>query len=390
MQIEPSDRIKQLPPYLFIEIDRKKREAIAAGRDVINLGVGDPDMPTPGFIIDRMADAIREPANHRYPFDEGVPEFRQAAAEWFAKRFEGQTTFDPDTEVLTTIGSKDGIAHLPLAVVNPGQVVLAPEPGYPVYRSSAMFAGADVHLMPLLAENDFLPDFDAIPKEVAQKARLLFLNYPNNPTSAVADGEFFEKAIRFAKAHDILIAQDAAYSEVYFDTRPMSIFDVDGAKDCAVEFYSLSKTFNMTGWRLGFAVGNAAIIQALAKIKGNVDSGQFNAIQWAGIEALRHSDHVEVKALLDIYRERRDMMTKALHEASIEVKPPAATFYMWCRCPGKMDSMTFAGMLLDKIDTVVIPGVGFGPSGEGYFRISLTVGTDRLQEAVDRFSKLSL
>ncbi len=386
MKIEFADRLKQLPPYLFVEIDKKKRELIEAGHDVINLGIGDPDLPTPKFIIDKMSEAIYEPANHQYPLQWGVPQFRQQAADWFKIRFGAE--FDPQREILTTIGSKEAIGHMPLAVVNPGDIVLVPEPGYPVYQSASFFAGADVYHMPLLEENDYLPDLDVIPNDVRKKAKLMFINYPNNPTAAVADESFFERVVKFGLENEIIIAHDAAYTEIYFDRKPLSIFCVEQARDVAIEFHSLSKTFNMTGWRIGFAVGNADAIAALAKIKENVDSGQFNAIQWAGAEALAHADYVEVKSLLDIYRERRDVLVEGLQSIGLDVKKPQATFYVWGKCPVGYDSMSFCSKVLEEAHVVLIPGIGFGKSGSGYFRIAITVSVERLKEALERIGKL--
>jgi len=384
MPVQKADRLKALPPYLFVEIDRKKRQALAEGKDVINLGIGDPDQPTPSFIIEAMQRAVPDPANHRYPLDEGIPEFRAAAAEWLQHRFE--VDLDPDKEILTLIGSKEGLAHLPLAVINPGDVVLVPQPAYPVYQAASIFAGATVHHMPLREETGWLVDLDAIPPEVLSKTKLMYLNYPNNPTAAVAPLSFFERAVALAKQHDFLIAQDAAYSELYFDDRPASILQVPGAKDVAVEFHSLSKTFNMTGWRLGFAAGNGEAIANLAQVKSNVDSGQFNAIQWAGLEALHKADHPAVKAMLDLYRERRDALVEGLQAAGIKVRKPAATFYVWAACPDGYDSLQWATTVLEQAAVVVIPGVGFGRAGEGYFRCALTVDTDRIREACQRIA----
>lgn len=378
--------LDELPPYLFVEIDRRKREAIAAGKEVIDFGVGDPDKPTPTFIIDRMAEAVRDPANHTYPFGVGVPQFRQAAAEFFGRRF--GVPVDPQTELVVLIGSKEGLGHLPLAVVNPGDTVIIPQPAYPVYQAATIFAGGKPYHLNLSEDRHWLPDFDSIPAEVCRAAKLMFLNYPNNPTGAFAWLPFFEDAVAFARQHDILIAQDAAYSEVYFAEAPPSILQVKGAAEVAVEFHSLSKTFNMTGWRLGYAVGNASALAALARVKSNVDSGQFNAIQWAGREALCHPDHVEVRAMLDVYRERRDLVVEGLREAGLQVAKPAATFYVWARCPDGYTSMEFATKLLEEAAVVVVPGVGFGQAGEGYFRMALTVSTTRTREALARLAQV--
>ncbi|MBN1343238.1 MAG: LL-diaminopimelate aminotransferase [Phycisphaerae bacterium] len=386
MSFQPSKRLQALPPYLFIEIDRRKREAIAAGKDVINLGVGDPDQPTPEFIRKRMVAALDDPRNHRYPFDEGVPEFRQQAASFMKQRF--GVDVDWQSELITLIGSKEGLGHLPVAVVNPGDIVLVPQPGYPVYQAASILTGGVPYHMPLTEGNGWMPDLGAIPGDVAKKASLMFLNYPNNPTSACATPEFFAEAVAFAKANDIVIAQDEAYSELYFDQRPISILEVPGAKDVAIEFHSLSKTFNMTGWRLGWAVGNRDIVSALAKVKGNMDSGQFNAIQQAGQEALAHVDHVEVKGSLDVYRERRDVLVDGLGEIGFDVKNPEATFYVWAKCPKGLSSMDVAGRVLDEASVVLIPGIGFGEPGEGYVRAALTVGVERLAEAVRRMASI--
>ena len=386
MPIVQSKRLQSLPPYLFIEIDRKKRQALAEGRDVINLGVGDPDQPTPSFIVEAMRQATAEPANHRYPFDEGVPEFRQEAAKFLKSRF--GLDIDPQRELITTIGSKDGISHLPLAVVDPGDVVLVPQPGYPVYQSAALFAGAEPYIMPLREENNYWPDLKAIPEKVAKRARLMYLNYPNNPTAAVADRNCYEEAMAFAQRFNILVASDAAYCETYCSERPMSMLEVSGAKDVVIEFHSLSKTFNMTGWRLGFAAGNKEAVAALARLKGNMDSGQFNAIQWAGVEALANWDEPEIQAIRDTYRQRRDALVDGLNELGWQVKRPDATFYVWIRCPEGIGSMALVEKLLDEADVLTIPGIGFGSAGEGYVRAALTVGVERIREAVDRIGKV--
>ncbi len=383
-----AERLNALPPYLFVEIDRRKNEAVAAGRDVINLGVGDPDLPTPPFIVERMQAEVARSANHTYPPGIGIPELRTAIADWFAQRF--GVALDPAREVLVLIGSKEGLGHLPLAVVNPGQTVLVPQPGYPVYTSASIFAGAKVVPMTLSRAARWLPDFDAIPRDVRQAARLMFLCYPNNPTAATADLAFYERAVAFAREYGILIAQDAAYSETYFDARPPSIMQVPGAKEIAVEFHSLSKTFSMTGWRIAFAVGNADILAALAAVKSNVDSGQFAAIQLAAVEAMRGIDRIEVRAQLDIYRERRDVFCAGLRALGYDIDTPPATFYAWLPCPRGCDSMTFATKVLEEASVVLIPGVGFGAAGEGYVRAALTRDVSRIREAVERIGRLKL
>ena len=398
-----SQRLQALPPYLFIEIDKKKRALMAAGKDVINLGVGDPDLPTHKFIIDEMAQAIYDPKNHRYPFDEGVPAFRKAAADFMGKRFNLATPLDADKNVITTIGSKDGIAHLPLAVVNAGDVVLVPQPGYPVYSSGTTFVGGVPYLMPLMEKNDFLPDFDAIPEEIKRKTKLVWLNYPNNPTAATAPIDFYEKAVALARKYGWVIANDLAYGEVYFEQAPRSILEVPGALDVAIEFHSLSKSFNMTGWRIGWAAGNPAVIAALGQVKGNVDSGQFNAIQVAGVAALTHYDHPDVKKQMAIYRERRDALHSGLTNLGWKFRKPTAGFFCWANTPEKKGSgvrgqgseevwpsMELCAKLIEEAHVVTVPGGGFGPAGEGYLRMALTVDVSRIKEAVERIGKLKL
>ena len=386
MHWEKSNRLKALPPYLFVEIDRAKRQAIAEGRDVINLGVGDPDRPTFSFIIEAMRQAIGEPSNHRYPFDEGVPEFRQAVANFMKNRY--GVELDPNSEIITSIGAKEALAHLPLAITNPDDVVLVPQPAYPVYNAAAIFAGAEPVRIPLKAENGWLIDLDAISDELAEKAKLIYVNYPNNPTAAVADLEWYAKLVSWARERRIIIAADAAYNEVFFEQAPPSILQVPGAKEVAVEFHSLSKTFNMTGWRLGWVAGNAEVISALAAVKGNVDSGQFNAIQWAGVAALEGYQREEVRRQRAIYQARRDVLCDGLRRLGYEVVPPSATFYVWAKCPEGVDSMSFAKRCLTEQAVVLIPGVGFGSAGEGYFRAALTVEVERIEQAIDRLAKI--
>ena len=385
MPFQKSARLQSLPPYLFIEIDKKKRAKIASGADVINLGVGDPDHPTPAFIIDKMAQAIYDPRNHRYPFDEGVPAFRDSAAAFMQKRFNLALSTD---QIITTIGSKDGIAHLPLAVVNPDDIVLVPAPGYPVYNSSAIFAGGRPFKIELTEANGWLPDLDAIPADVARQAKLMWVNYPNNPTAAVAPRKFYEQLVAFAEKYDILLASDLAYSETYFDEPPVSILQIPGAMDRAIEFHSLSKTFNMTGWRIGFAAGNTAIVAALAQVKANSDSGQFNAIQWAGKEALDHFDHPDVKAMTQTYRQRRDVFCDGLSAAGIPTPRPHASFFVWGKCPPGYTSMNFVARVLDEAAVVLVPGGGFSPHCDTYFRAAITVEVDRMKQAVDRIAKI--
>ncbi len=382
-----ADRLDQLPPYLFVEIDRKKREAIAAGRDVIDFGVGDPDLPTHPFIVDAMAEAIRKPANHRYAPGAGSPEYRGAIAAFFGQRF--GVMLDPKSEVLALLGSKEGLCHLPTGVLNPGQTALIPDPCYPVYIAGTLFAGGKCHMMALREESGWLPDLDAIPTSALDNARLLFLNYPNNPTAACAPLAFFEKAVTFARKHGLLIVQDAAYSEMGFDTPPPSILQVPGAKDVAIELHSLSKTFNMTGWRAAFAVGNAKAIAALAKVKNNADSGIFGAVQEAAIAALAGIDRPEIEEQKQVYRRRRDILVSGLREAGWSVASPQATFYVWVRCPQGLDSMTVAARVLADANVVVIPGLGFGQCGEGYIRFALTVPEAGTRDAAMRIGKMS-
>jgi len=386
MKIEYADRIHQIPPYLFAEIDKKKAEMKKKGMDLIDLGVGDPDLPTPKPIIDQLKKASEDPKNHRYPSYEGMIEFRRAVAQWFEKRF--HLTFDPETEILTLIGSKEGIAHIPLAFVNPGDYVLVPSPGYPVYRIATLFAGGTPYFLPLLKENGFLPKLSNIPKEVAEKTKLLFLNYPNNPTSAIAEKAFFEEVVAFARRYQVIVCHDAAYSELAFDGyRPLSFFEVEGAKELGIEFHSLSKTFNMTGWRIGFAVGNAQIIAGLGRVKTNIDSGLFQAIQEAGVLALTHFD-TPIPETTQIYQRRRDLMVGGLREIGLEVETPKATFYLWVPIPKGYSSAQFASLLLEKAGIVVTPGNGFGEAGEGYIRMALTVDESRLREAIERLKKI--
>jgi len=382
-------RLALLPTYLFVEIDRRKRDSIAAGRDVIDFGVGDPDQPTHGFIVDRMAEAIRDPGNHRYALGVGSPDFRSAVSRFFNNRF--GVSLDPASEIIALLGSKEAIGHLPTAVVNPGETVLVPEPGYPVYTSGAVFAGAECHYMPLREKANWLPVLEDIPVEVRRKAKLLYLNYPNNPTGACASRPFFERAVSFAREYGTLIAHDAAYSEMYFDdgSPPPSILQIDGAKEVAVELHSLSKTFNMTGWRIGFAVGNKEALAALAKVKNNIDSGVFGAVQQAGIAALDGINRTEILDQIQSYRRRRDILVAGLREAGWTVSSPEATFYVWARCPSGFHSMEVVKRLLDEADVVAIPGVGFGPSGEGYVRFALTVNEDRTRAAAERIAHVA-
>ncbi len=381
-----SARLQKLPPYLFVELDRMKAEAVARGVDVIDLGVGDPDLPTPKHIVDAAAQALQNPENHHYPSSIGMRAFREAAANWFKNRF--GVSLDPDQEIVTLIGSKEGIAHFPLAFVNPEDIVLVPSPAYPVYHIGTLFAGGKTYYFPLLEENDFLPDLDTIPKEVLKQAKIIWLNYPNNPTSAVADLNFFQKVVDFARSNGLIVAHDAAYTELYFDGFcPPSILQVDGAKEVAIEFHSLSKTYCMTGWRIGFAVGNSKLVAGLTKVKNNVDSGAFQVVQEAGIAALS-GDQSCVAEFRQIFGERRDVVVEGLKKLGFELRPPKATFYVWAKVPEGFSSSEFAAKLLSEAGIVVTPGVGFGEPGEGYFRVALTVDKKRLKEAIERISSL--
>jgi LL-diaminopimelate aminotransferase len=388
MTFEKAARLQALPPYLFKEIDRLKAEVIAKGMDVINLGVGDPDQPTPDFIIKELQKAAMNQEHHQYPAYSGMGKFRHSAAAWCKRRF--GIDLDPSTQVVTLIGSKEGIAHFPLAFINPGDIALIPTPAYPVYHSGTLFAGGKSHFMPLLAKNGYLPDLDAIPVDVAQKAKIMFLNYPNNPTGATADAAFFEKVVAFAKTYNIIVAHDAAYSEMGFDGyRPTSFLEVKGAMDIGIEFHSLSKTFNMTGWRLGFAIGNAEILDGLGQVKANTDSGAFNAIQEAGIAALE-SDQSSITEMQKLYTGRRDILVQGLRDIGLNVEPPKASFYVWCQTPDGMSSSDFTALLLEKAGIVTTPGSGFGEPGEGYVRFALTVSKERMAQAVERMKKLGI
>ncbi len=386
MAFTPAQRLQALPPYLFVEIDRKKRLLMESGKDVINFGVGDPDCPTHAFIIDRLKTAVDHAPHHRYPRDRGLPEFRQEIAAFFQRRY--RVALDPEREIYVLIGSKEGIGHLPLAVVNPGKAVLLPEPGYPVYRASTLFAGGLPHVLPLREERGWLPDLDSVPADVLRNAALLILNYPNNPTGAMAPRAFLEQAVAFARRHNLVLAQDAAYNEMCFAEPALSILEIPGARDVAIEFHSLSKTFNMTGWRLGFAVGNPDVLDALGKIKANMDSGQFGAIQEAGIAAFAGIDRPELHAARRMYAERMAVMAAGLRELGFGVTEPKATFYIWARVPRGYATMDVVNKLLDEAAVVCVPGTGFGDAGEGYVRFAMTVEVARIRMALGRMREL--
>lgn len=385
MKVKYSERLENLPPYLFAEIDKAKRYARGEGRDLIDLGVGDPDLPAPDYVIEKLSEAAKDPQNHRYALDQGIVKLRRAIAGWYKRRF--NVDLNPESEILPLIGSKEGIAHMPLAFVNPGDYVLAPDPCYPPYRGSAILSGGQVFSMPLLVENSFLPDFKEIPLKIRKKAKLMFLNYPNNPTAAIANKEFYLKVIDFAFKHNTIIAHDAAYSELSYDGyRPMSFLELDGAKDSGVEFHSLSKSYNMAGWRIGWVCGNADIVRGIARVKSNIDSGIFSAIQIAASEALNGPEE-HIQRMRALYQERRDELYAGLKSIGWKASIPLATFYGWVPVPGGSDSRSFAELLLKRCDIVAAPGIGFGTYGEGYIRFALTVSKERIQEAIERIKK---
>jgi len=385
---EQARRLQALPAYLFAEIDRLKQEAIAKGADLINLGIGDPDLPTPTHIVRRLAEAAAAPENHRYPSYEGLLSFRQAVAAWYRSRF--GVELEAEREVLSLIGSKEGIGHIPLAFVDPGDMVLIPDPGYPVYQAGTVLAGGIPVLMPVVRERAYLPDFDEIPRDTLAAAKMMFINYPNNPTASVAPLDFFQRAVDLAREYGIILCHDAAYSEICFDGYlSPSLLQVQGAKEVAVEFHSLSKTYNMTGWRIGFAVGNTEVLAGLGRVKTNLDSGVFQAVQYAGIAALTGpQDPVEEARLT--YQRRRDVLVRGLRALGWEVDVPRASFYVWIPVPKGYTSARFAAILLQQAGIVVTPGNGFGQFGEGFFRVALTVPEARIEEAVYRIGRLCL
>ena len=381
-------RIEKLPPYLFAEISRKIAEKRSQGVDVISFAIGDPDLPTPEHLIESLREASLDPASHRYPETQGLPELREAVARWYERRF--GVSLDPQREVLPLIGSKEGIGHIALCFIDPGDVALVPDPGYPVYAVGTMFAGGEAYYLPLREENGFLPELEAVPSEVLSKAKALWLNYPNNPTGAVADLAFFERAAAFAREHGLAVLHDGPYSEVAFDGyRPPSFLEAEGAREVGIEFHSLFKSYNMTGWRIGMAVGNAEIIDALMRVKSNLDSGIPQAIQRMAIAALDGpQDAIEEHNL--VYQRRRDRLVSALRGMGLRVSPPKASLYVWARVPDGATSVQYATRLLDEAGVVVTPGIGYGPSGEGYVRLSLTIPDERLEEGVRRLEALRL
>jgi LL-diaminopimelate aminotransferase len=380
-----ASRIEKVPPYLFVGISRKIAEKRAQGIDVISFGIGDPDIPTPENVVEKLRETALDSPNHRYPETDGLPEFRQAVADWYQRRF--GISVHPDKETLPLIGAKEGIGHAALCFIEPGDIALVPDPGYPVYSVGTWFAGGECHWMPLLEENGWMPDLDAIPDDVADKATVMWLNYPNNPTGAIADADYFAKVVEFAKAHDIAVMHDASYSEVAFDGyRPISFLETPGAIDVGVEFHSLSKSYNMTGWRLGMAVGNEDIISALMVIKSNLDSGVPNAIQYMGMEAMELSQDA-IDERNGIYERRRDRVVQTLMDIGLDAIPPKASLYVWTRIPEGFTSAEFTALLLDEANIVVTPGNGYGQYGEGYIRLSLTINDEDMEKGLARLSE---
>jgi LL-diaminopimelate aminotransferase len=377
-----ANRLDKLPPYLFLEISRKIAEKRAQGADVVSFGIGDPDIPTPQHILDALTKTAQDAPNHRYPESDGLPEMRKSIGDWYKRRFD--VTLG-DKEIVPLIGAKEGIAHMALCLIDPGDIALIPDPAYPVYAVGTMFAGGESHLMPLSEERGWLPDLSAIPAAVADKAKVMWINYPNNPTGGLATLEFFEEVIAFAKKHDIAVCHDAAYSEVTFDgyVAP-SFMQVPGAIDVGIEFHSLSKTYNMTGWRVGSAVGNQQLIDGLVRVKSNIDSGISNAVQYMGIEALENTPEKWIEANNDIYRRRRDRVVEVLNAIGLDAPTPKSGLYVWARCPEGWTSAAVATELLDKHAVVVTPGRGYGAAGEGYIRLSLTTPDDRVEEGLRR------
>jgi LL-diaminopimelate aminotransferase len=379
-----SRRMENLKPYLFVEINRKIAEKKAKGEEVISFAVGDPDMPTPENIISSLCQASQDPINHRYPETVGLPELRQAIADWYQRRF--GISLNTDKEVLPLIGAKEGIAHIALCFIDAGDIALVPDPAYPVYAISTTLAGGETHCMPLTEGRNYLPDLDAIPGEVLKKAKVIWLNYPNNPTGAIANIDFFNRVVQFAKKNDIAVCHDATYTEVAFDGyQPVSFLQADGAKEVGVEFHSLSKSYNMTGWRIGMAVGNAEMIAALGNIKSNLDSGVPQAIQYAAIEALSGPQDC-ITEHNAVYQRRRDLIIEVLDDIGLKAKPAKAGLYIWAKVPKGYTSVEFASDLLEQVGVVVIPGVGYGSNGEGYVRLSLTIPDAGLVKGLTKLS----
>jgi len=379
-----SRRVEHLPPYLFVEISKKIAEKKAKGEDVVSFGIGDPDIPTPPHIIDRLCQAAHDSANHRYPESEGLPELRQAIAGWYMKRF--NISLDADSEVLPLIGSKEGIAHIALCFIDYQDTALVPDPAYPVYSISTVLAGGRPYYLPLTEQNNFLPDFKKVPADILKRSKLVWINYPNNPTGAVADLNFFKNVVEFAQQHDIAVCHDGPYSEVAYDGyQPVSFLEAEGAREIGVEFHSLSKSYNMTGWRIGLVVGNAKMIDALKRIKSNLDSGIPQAIQYAAIEALSGPQDC-IQEHNNIYQRRRDLIVDMLNSIGLEAKPPKGGLYIWAKVPEGYSSTELAADLLDKVGVVVTPGIGYGRNGEGYIRLSLTIPDARLVKGLSRLA----
>ena len=385
--IEPSKRIKKLPPYLFVRLEELKEKALKEGKDLIDLGIGDPDLPTPDFIIQAMKQALDNPENHRYPTSRGLFAFRESASKYLERRF--GVKISPE-QIVTLIGSKEGIAHFPLGWLNQGDIALVPSPAYPVYKIGTIFAEGVPYFLPLKEENNFLPDLDSVPQEVWERAKILFLNYPNNPTSAVCELEFFERAVFYAKKYQLWVANDLAYAELCFDGYlAPSILQVPGAEEVAIEFHSLSKTFNMTGWRVGFAVGAREAVDILARVKSNIDSGVFQAIQWAGVEALEKGEPA-IEEIRAVYQRRRDILAEGLEQAGFKFQKPKATFYFWVKTPKGISSEEMVAILLEQAGIIASPGSGYGSEGEGYIRLAIVSEESRLKEAKNRLSQLKL
>lgn len=386
VKVELADRIKALPPYLFVRLDQMKNDALARGVDVIDLGIGDPDQATPAHICAAGQKAIDLPAHHHYPSSYGLKKFREAAAAWLDRRF--GVKLDPGN-VISLIGSKEGLGHFPLAYINPGDVTLVPSPAYPVYKIGTIFAGGTPFILPLWEKNNFLPDLESIPSDISAQAKILFINYPNNPTGATCGLDFFEKAVAWAKRHDVIVCHDNAYSELAYDGyESPSILSVPGAMDCAIELHSMSKSYNMTGWRIGFAAGCPEAVAALGKVKSNVDSGAFEAVQLAAVEAMERGAE-DIKQLRVMYQRRRDVLLSGLDALKIRYQKPRGSFYVWARTPDGVSSEEWVARLLDEAGIMTAPGTGYGDEGEGYFRMALIVPEDRMREAVERMKKMS-
>jgi LL-diaminopimelate aminotransferase len=379
-----SQRMDQLAPYLFVEINKKIAEKRARGEEVISFGIGDPDIPTPPNVIEKLCEAAHNPVNHRYPETEGLPALRKSISEWYKKRFD--VTLDPGTEVLPLIGSKEGLGHISFCLLDAGDVALVPNPAYPVYAISTRLAGGEPYYMPLTEQNKFLPELDAIPQEILKRSRVLWLDYPNNPTGAVAEMDFFDRAIEFARRNNLVICHDGPYTEVAYDGyKPISLLQAAGAKEVGIEFHSLSKSYNMTGWRIGMAVGNANLIDALKRIKSNLDSGVPQAIQYAAIEALNGPQDA-IEQHNNIYQRRRDLIVDVLNDIGCNAQIPKAGLYIWAKVPPGYTSMEFAADLLEQVGVLIIPGTGYGPNGEGYVRLSLTISDASLVKALSKLS----